>query len=136
MWDDLKPSQIEVPITLIRNIANELNAITKQALIFSAETDVYHDFPDLAEMLTKEDDDAKRIIRLKLHAPSLNAFTIYLLSIVNDIRTIYPCNVTDLINKNNSQANSYEELEKQVRTLLNDNKIKTVIANLWAQAIR
>lgn len=136
MWEELKPAQVEVPQKMMLNIANELNAITKQALIFVVEAEVYQDFPDLAAIMDNSDDDSKRVIRLRLQAPTLNNYSLSMISVVNDIKTIYPCEVNDLINHNKKNALDYKELEILIRDILKDKKVLEIVSNLWAQALK
>ena len=135
MWEDLKPASIESPNNLMKTIANELNRITREAIVFSVEHNVYRDYSDITSMLDDStDDNSRRVIRLKLSVPTLNAYTLSLIRVVYDVKTVYPCEVTDIISESNISAASSDDLGVKVRGILNSEKVKTIVSNLWAQA--
>ncbi len=134
MWEDLKPASIVSPVNLIKEIANELNRVTKEAIVFFVEHNVYRDYSDITSLLEdSSDDNSKRVIRLKLSVPALNAYTLNLIRVVYDVRTVYPCEVADIIGENNVSAESSKVLGDRVREILNSKKVKDIVSNLWAQ---
>lgn len=133
MWEDLKPAQITSPKAILSNIANELNAVTKESIVFSVDTQIDFGYAEILSIIDKADDEANRAVRLKCSVPGLNNYTLHLIKVLYDIKRVYPCKVMDLINHRDVQAESKDELDSIIRGFLDDSEIKSIISNLWAQ---
>jgi hypothetical protein len=113
----IEESLVKPPVSVLKELARELEKITKGLLVGKVEQTVRDSWVTLEFYIT---------------APSLNNYSYQVFTITHDLY-FYPLKINQLNEKSFSNAGNEEELEARLKTIFSLPEVKRVINGLLAQ---
>ena len=122
-WKDLKPIKYESPIEILRNYANNFN--TNSSLGPKYHLNIEINNGNVSESF--------RSVKLIFTVSSANTIDYYrdVLKLIQNVETLFPITIENyLVNSEETNCYSIEELKKELNRVLYSERFKTIITNI------
>mgnify|MGYP000020703568 FL=1 len=140
LWGDLyiaKKNLVKSPKKILEEQANIFNTGNKWIVCSVTSSFEDHDVSWLDMKNPFEETEQKEkdlVLKMKLTVPSLNNYSIVILSAKYLVSTIYPCKLKNLITNGEwKEVSSEDSFNEELKAILSSNDVSKLLTNLYSQ---